>query len=161
MTNPSAVQRATTAAVKSKRNKFTIPVFPHVKKFIQKHYRSGSATIKVEEYNVLGKFVTLALRDNRNSEDYNDKYRNRLTSEITIVLTKEQAEFSPRLNKLLRINVDMDRVFKDHLLTTIHMLGAAGIAPFNACKMYLEHYDIDDSEYSLDAAYKFWLRSKE
>lgn len=110
---------------------------------------------------MLGKMVTLALRDNRNREDNNDKYRNRLTAELTIILTKEQAELSPRLNKLMRINVDMDRVFKDHLLTTIHLLGVAGIAPYNACKMYMEHYGIDDSEYSLDAAYKFWLRSKD
>jgi hypothetical protein len=157
MTNASAARRTIIAAAKPKRNKFTIPVFPHVKKFIVKHYRS-SATIKVEEYNVLGKFVTLALRDNRNSEENNDQYRNRLTAEITIVLTKEQAELSPRLNKLLRVNVDMDRIFKDHLITTIHMLGAAGIPPYNACKMFLEYYDIDDQEYSLDAAYKFWIR---
>jgi len=155
----TTITRHRPASVKATRNKFTIPVFPHVKKFIQKSYGTAEA-IKVEEYNTLGKLVTGILRDNRKRADNNDQYRDRVTSSITIVLTKEQAELSPRITKLLRINIDMDRVFKEHLVTTIQMYSLVGIAPFNACKLFLEHYGIDEKEYSVEAAYKYWQRCK-
>jgi hypothetical protein len=153
-------QRAIIAAVKTNRNRYTIPVFPHVKKFIQKNYKVSSV-IKTEEYNTFGKLVTRALLDKRTSPQHNDAYRNKLTASITITLTKEQAELSPRINRLLRINIDMDRIFKDHLLTYIYALQSTGIPPYTACRMFLQLYSIDEKEYSLDAAYRFWQRAKD
>lgn len=146
-------------AVQRTRNRFTIPVFPHVKKFILKNTRA-SGSIKVEEYTVLGKLITLALRDSSVGAENNDIYRDRITASITVVLSKRQAELGPRLSKLMRINVDIDRVFKDHLLTSIYSLADAGIPPYKACRMFLERYNIDESEYSADAAYRFYQRSK-
>lgn len=159
MTNAS-VQRAAKAAVRQNRNKFTIPVYPHVKKFILKYYKLSDPA-RTEEYNAFGKSVTAALRDNRTISENNDQYRDRLTATLTLLLTKDQAQLGPRIPKLTRINVDMDRLFKDHMISWIHALQVSGLAPFNACKMFLQYYGIDDSEYSLDAAYKFWQRSKD
>lgn len=141
------------------RNRFTIPVFPHVKKFILKNTKA-SGVIKVEEYTVLGKLVTLALRENPVGAKNNDAYRDRVTDSITIQLSKKQTDLGPRLSKLMRINVDVDRVFKDHLLTSIYSLSEAGIPPYQACRMFLERYSIDENEYSSDAAYRFYQRSK-
>lgn len=142
------------------RNRFTIPVFPHVKKFILQKYNLSNP-IKTEEYNTFGKSITLALKDNRLRVDYNDsQYRDRLTESITIILTKEQSEFAPKLQKLIRINDAMNDAFKEHLLTWIEGQRAAGISAHHACKMFLDFYAIDEKEYSLDAAYKMWQRSK-
>jgi hypothetical protein len=151
-------QRAA-VTVKTSRNRYKIPVFPHVKKFLAKNCDVSSA-IRTEEYSTLGKLVTRALLDRRTSEENNDQYRDKLTTFITISLTKEQAELSPRLNRLMRINIDIDRVFKDHLLTYIYALKETGIPPFTACRMFLQFYKIDEKEYSLDAAYRFWQRAK-
>ncbi|HYG19900.1 MAG TPA: hypothetical protein VD816_13275, partial [Ohtaekwangia sp.] len=143
---------------RKKRNQFTIPVFPHVKKFILKNYQVCDP-IKIEEYNILGKSVTLALRETRSLPGKGYQVEN-LTASITVVLTSEQSKLGPRISKLIRINVDMDRLFKEHLLSWIYALKTAGIPPFTACKMFLEHFSIDEKEYSLDAAYKYWQRTK-
>lgn len=150
--------KASTPHVRRTRSRFTIDVFPHVKKFILKKFQL-SHPIKAEEYNTFGRLVTLVLKDNRMRLEYgNSQYRNRLTAKITIILTKEQSEFGPRLNKLLRINEAMDDAFKEHLLTWVAGQEAAGIPAHTACKMFLEFYDIDEKEYTLDAAYKLWQR---
>lgn len=148
----------TTKAAPKQRTKFTVPVFPHIKKFILKTYGQAEP-VKVEEYNSLGKMVTLALRDNRTRADHNDQQRDRVTATITIILGKEQTELGPRIGKLMRINNHVDVLFKEHLLIWIHALKADGIAPFTACKMFLEFYGIDEKEYSLDAAYKYYQRN--
>jgi hypothetical protein len=54
----------------------------------------------------------------------------------------------------------MDDTFKEHLLTWVEGQQTAGIPAHTACKMFLEFYDIDEKEYSLDAAYKLWQRTK-
>lgn len=139
------------------RNRFTIPVFPHVKKFILKKYRADTV-VKTEEYTTLGKLVTLALRDARQWTEYNTIHRKQLSETIVLHLTVEQMKLGPKISKLLRLNVDMDREFKSHLVSWIHAGTAVGIAPFNSCKNYLIYYKIDEKEYSLDAAYKYWQR---
>ena len=143
------------------RNQFTIPVFPHVKKFILKKYRLGTRAIRTEESNSFGKAITLALKDNRMRVQYQDsQYRSRLTESLTLILTKEQSEFGPRAYKLIRINQAMDDAFKEHLLTWVGAQQEAGIPAYAACKMFLQFYDIDEKEYTLDAAYRLWQRSK-
>jgi len=139
------------------RNKFTVPIFPHLKKFILKNYKV-SEPVKTEDYTTLGKMVSLALRDNRMLSDNNDQLRDRLKSTLTIMLSKQQADLGPRLGKLIRINTNMDLIFKEHLLCWIDALKKDGIPVNTACKMFLEHYDIDEKEYSLDAAYKLYQR---
>jgi hypothetical protein len=103
----------------------------------------------------------MVLKDNRLRLKYNDsQYRDRLTESMTLLLTKEQSEFSPRQNKLIRINMAMDDAFKEHLLTWISGQCQAGIPAHQACRLFLQFYDIQEQEYTLDAAYRFWQRSK-
>ena len=140
----------------TKRNRFTIHIYPHVKKFITKNSRANP--LKVDEYSTLGRLITLALRDTRASFQYNDQYRNRLTDTITIILTDDQSKYGPTIGKLMRINIDMDRVFKEALIVWIRAQQQQGIPPYNSCKLFLQYYSIDESEYSLEAAYKYWQR---
>jgi len=144
-----------------KRNRFTIHIYPHVKKFITRNNKANP--FRVEEYSTLGRLITLALRDTRASfqyKDNNDQYRNRLTATITIILTDDQSKYGPTIGKLMRINIDMDRIFKEALIVWICAQQQQGIPPYNACKLFLQYYGIDESEYSLDAAYKYWQRYK-
>lgn len=141
------------------REIYRIPVFPHVKKFILKLY-GNTEPVKIHEYNSLGKLVTMALQDKRMRADQNDQQRDRVTDSITIVLNKEQSELGVRLGKLMRINTSVDTIFKEHLLTWIEAMKKNNIAPYTACRSYLHHYGIDDGEYSLDAAYKFYQRTQ-
>lgn len=141
------------------RTRFTVPVYPHVKKFILKQYNL-SEPVRTEEYKSLGKLVTLSLLDRRPHAEFNDQYRDRLKANLVICLTKEQSKLSPRLSKLMRINIHIDVLFKEHLLVWINSLGQDGIAPYTACRIFLEYYGIDENEYSLDAAYKYFQRTK-
>jgi hypothetical protein len=153
-------QNSARVAERTARNKFTIDVFPHIKKFILKNHDATNGSIKVEEYTTLGKYVTLALREPATAEN-NDQFRDRLTTTLTLELTKKQTQLGPRVSKLMRVNTDMDRVFKEHLLCWIKAQSALGIPPFTACRTFLEYYAIDESEYSLEAAHRFYQRSKE
>ena len=141
------------------RSKYSVPVFPHVKKFILKNY-CNPEPVKVEEYTTIGKMVTLALRDNRKHAEFNDQYRDRLTATISIHLTTEQSKMGPRLGKLMRLNIHIDGIFKEHMLTWISALKTDGIPAYTACKMFLDYYQLDENEYGLNTAYKYYQRAK-
>lgn len=141
--------------------RYQVPVFPHVKKFLKKTYPMAHGVIKVDEYSILGKFVSLALLNPHNTDQHISQYRDRLTESVTLEITVIQARsMSPRLNKLLRLNIDIDRLFKEHLVAWITSHRATGIPPYNACKLFLDHYSIDENEYSLKSAYQYWQRLK-
>lgn len=138
------------------RTQFSIPIFPHLKKFILKHYRIKEP-VKIENYNTLGNLVSLSLYQPPSAE-HNDQYRDRLTTNINIILNSRQAARAPRLFKLMRINIYMDRVFKEHLITHIRSLREQGVPPYTACRFFLEQYNIEESEYPLATAYMHWQR---
>lgn len=145
---------------------FEVPIQPHLKKFILKQYKLKEP-IKVEEYSVLGKVVMGALMDKRNSVELNKLTSHRgtgqrdlLTDTLRIILSKGMSERAPRLHKLVRINIDMHRIFKDYMLVWIIAQHDVGIPPNTSCKRFLEKYGIDENEYSYDAAWKYWMRYK-
>jgi hypothetical protein len=144
------------------RKEYTIPTFPHLKKFMLKTEPHKGSVILVDEYSVLGKVITLALLDRRAWKEvsaFNTSERSaKLTESIKLILTKEQSEMAVRQSKLLRINIDMDRVFKSHLLTFIEAKKQDGTPVRIACKNFLQYLDLDDSDYSLDSAYKHYQR---
>lgn len=144
------------SGARGSRTHFTIPVYPHVKKFLLKEYPSKANTIKAEEYRLLGKMITLCLKDNIEASNYNDQYRDRLTEEINIIITARQAAMSPRIGKLIRINQHIDALYKEHLLVWIKSLRAEGLAPHTATKLFIKYYDLQEKDQI--NAYQFWLR---
>ena len=144
------------------RNQFTIPVFPHVRKFMLKTYTHRGGIFKSEEYSPLGQLVTLALCDPRAWKASNDQERDRLNTTVTLMLNTDQCKMGPRLFKLQRINLDIDRMFKDHLVVWIKAQAELGRGAHPACRSFLEAYDLDPygTEYNLDSAYKYWQRLK-
>lgn len=149
---------------------FKVPVYPHIKKFLAKKYKRTVAQSEIrisgnqrvyscEEYTVLGKLVKLTLMHRKEKIHHLDQFRNRLTENILLKLTSHQARLSPRIKTLININDHLDTYFKESLLSYIKEQDEDGVPPFNACRNFLEKYGIDENEYSLDAAYKYWQRS--
>jgi hypothetical protein len=155
-----------TAITKQKlRQQHTIHVFPHVKKFMIKTFPHQNGIFKIEEWSTLGSLVTLCLIDNRSWKDRNfsdDYFKEHLTEKIIVRLNKEQLERSPREYKLIRINSEINRLFKEHLVTWIRSQYKVGIPAHQACRSFLEYYklDPDGTEYNIDNAYKAWQRSQ-
>lgn len=150
MVNPRNPQPAT-------RKSFTIPMFPHVKKFIIKNYNIVGNTIKVSEQNTFGKMIVTALLDNRTRSTFNDQYRDRLTESLTIVLTSELAQMVPRLGKLKRINLHVDALYKEHLLCWINALRSEGHEPYTVCRMFIAYYNLEEKD--LDTIYRWFQRN--
>lgn len=142
---------------------FTIQVFPHVKKFIKKKVLCQKGVFIIEEHTTVGKMVALALCETRAwkhaSNKGDDFTRDRLTASVQLRLTEQQMKMSPRLYKLQRINTDIDQRFKESLIDWIEAQRDLGHPVHAACKSFLAHYEMDETEYSLDSAYKYWQRS--
>lgn len=111
-----------------------------------------------------GKLVTLALLDRRGASHAlsvaSGVGAERLTQKINIILTKDQRDLSPRLQKLYRLNIDFDNLFKEHLITYLKAQQLVGTPVYVACGNFLDHYKIEESEISKEALYKCWQRSK-
>lgn len=140
---------------------FTVPIFPHVKKFLAHRYGLKSP-IKVSENISLGKIVTLSLIDKRQrtlSRTMQRDAESKINSELVLVLTEDQVRMGPRINKLIAINTDIDQIFKEHLITYIMAQKSIGIPVKTACRSFLAEMGINESEYSIDAAYKHWQRT--
>jgi len=141
-------------------NEYPIPVSPHVKKFLLKRYEHKGSHILVNEFTDLGKFIVLALIDRRKWKGANALTESaKLTETITLVLPEDILKLVVDASKLLRINIDMDRVFKSHLLVFIAANEQNGTPVRTACKKYLEYLNITQSEYSIDTAYKNYQRA--
>jgi hypothetical protein len=139
-----------------------VPIKPHLKKFFLKSH-SLTEPIKVDEDTLLGKQVLSILQDKRslNGREMNiitefdsDQLDDNLKLELSTTLTDR----APRIGKLIRINIYLQLVFKSGVILWIQAQTKAGINPYNACKAFLEYYDIDESEYSLDGVHQIWKR---
>lgn len=139
---------------------FKIYVFKHVHKFMLQTYPHQRGTFTCYENTELGKLVTLALIKTTTEKlrSIEDKDRARQMATIIIKLNSAQVNHSPRLYKLSRLNLDMDDIFKQRLLLWIAAQRNLGSSVRSACINFLEHYGIEEKEYSLATAYKFWQR---
>lgn len=134
---------------------FKIPIKPHLKKFIMKAF-DYVEPIKVEEDTFLGKNIMSLIIDKRSVSVPWEGY----SEEVVLELSKQMAERSPKVRRLARINILLDRVFKQSLFLWVKAQHEAGIVPFQATKNFLAHFGIEEKEYSHDAAYRAWLRWK-
>ncbi len=89
-----------------------------------------------------------------------DNVLDEYTERIQLSLTDDMRKRSPSLRRLVHINVDLERVFKEHLYIWVEGQRNAGIPEYEACKNFLDHYRIQDNEYSYDAAERAWRRYK-
>jgi hypothetical protein len=143
----------------SDRALFKVPVLPYLKKYMVKQFFAGhKSPFKIEEDTLLGKQFMSLIIDARKI-DFIDKHLE-MSAVLEIVLSDSMRKRSPRISKLVCINKFADKLFKNDLIVWILAAEYFGIRPFPSSKAFLEHYSIDESEYSHDAAYKHWTRTK-
>src|SRR5688500_12738238 len=97
-----------------------VPIKPHLKKFFLKTYHL-SEPIKIEEDSILGNQVMAILQDKRsvNGKDlnninsqFNGSGSDLLTETLQITLSAEMNKRSPRVAKLVRINLFLQFMFR-------------------------------------------------
>lgn len=138
---------------------FRVPVMPYLKKYVEQKFFAGqTAPYKLEEDTLLGKQFMSAIIDAR-KKDVIDKHIE-MSDHLHICLSEAMAERSPSIKKLIHINFFLDKLFKDALITWIQSAEYFDVRAFPASKAFLEKYGIDESEYSHDAAYRHWQRTK-
>jgi hypothetical protein len=141
------------------QNQFKVPVSAYLKKYLaKKFYQGNKGPYKVEEDTLLGKQFMSIIIDGR-KKDFIDKHIE-YSETISVILSQDMILRSPKITKLVTINYFLDKVFKEDLIGWILSAQHYGIRPFNASKDFLAYYDIEETEYSRDAAYKLWNRWK-
>lgn len=143
-----------------------VPIKPHLKKFFLKTYHL-SEPVKLEEDSILGNQVMAILQDKRsvNGKDlnninshFNGSGSELLTDTLQLTLSKSMTERSPRVGKLIRINVFLQHSFRQAVIIYIKGCMNSGVNAYAACKQFLKLYEFDESEYSLDGVHQIWKR---
>lgn len=154
------------SATPSQLGTIKVPIKPHLKKFFLRTYHL-SEPVKVEEDSLLGNQVMAILQDKRqvNGKDmnnitsqFNGNGSDLLTETIKLSLSKTMIERSPRIAKLVRINLFLQHMFRHSVISFIQGCIRSGVNPYNACKQFLQLYEFDEGEYSLDGIHQIWKR---
>lgn len=132
-----------------------IPIKPHLKKFVL-YMMNKREPLILDEKRLLGRVITAVLQERRIH-----KFENVLSSytdRIAVVLNSDMRERSPRLDRLLYMNVGLAKLFREALLVWVKAQKNINLPAKQACINFLAELNIDDGEYSYDAAYKTWQR---
>lgn len=137
----------------SERRVLNVPTKPHLKKYLLK-ISDTPEPFRLDEHSSLGKILIKSLNESRGSANLND----RLSDTLAIELSSRIQRRSPGISQLLYINNLLDEMFQEDLILWIFAQSYAGVNPHNSCKSFLFFFNIDENEYSYDAAYKAWQR---
>lgn len=135
-----------------------VPIKSHLKKFVL-WALDADEPVQVTEIDFLGRSIMKVLQETRSH-----KFANVLegyTERIEIQLTSRMQERNYRLHRLIHINTELDKAFRDAIILFVRAQNQAGEPSNSACKNFLELLNIDESEFSYDAAYKAWQRFNE
>lgn len=135
------------------RRVLNVPIKPHLKKFLLKT-TDLPEPFRLDEHTSVGKNLIKALRDRQEAANLSE----RQTDVLAIELSSRAAKMSPGVSQLLYINSLLDEMFQESLILWIFAQSYAGVNPHNSCKSFLFFFNIDENEYTYDAAHKAWLR---
>ena len=133
-----------------------IPIKSHLKKFVLWALDVTAEPIQVTEIDFVGRAIMKVLQETRAHkfdnvlEDYTDR--------IEIQLTTRMQERNYRLHRLLHINNELDKAFREAIIIYVRAQRKAGEPANQACKNFLADLKIDEKEFSYDGAYKAWQR---
>lgn len=136
----------------------SFPIKSHLKKYVLWMLELPEP-IQVTERDLLGKAIIKVLQENRgNRNARNQKSLSDMNKRISVILTKEMSERSPRLHRLVNVNVELDNDFHKSIILWIKAQKQCGMPASVACRAFLEVLKIDEGEYSYDAAWQVWKR---
>lgn len=140
---------------------FEVPICRHLLRYCEKHLFYGQqAPYKIEVRSLIGKQFMSLLIDARNEQMSGDQKIFKECAILEVELSNDFSRLSPNISKLIPINFYLHRLFRDSLITWIRCAEYHKIKPFPASIGFLDYYEIEESEYSHDAAYKHWTRYK-
>jgi hypothetical protein len=143
-----------------------VPIKPHLKKFFLMTY-DLQEPVKLEEDSILGNHVMAILQDKRSvngkemnyiTSQFNGDGSDLLTETLLLQLSAEMQKRSPQIRKLVRINLFLQYMFRHSVIVFIKGCIKSGVNPYNACKQFLQTYEFDENEYSLDGIHQIWKR---
>lgn len=132
-----------------------IYVKPHIRKFVLKHH-PGKEPLVVTERSVLGAAISNALLERRKHKF--DKSVNHYTAEVRIEPWNVWLKRSPRGYKLVKVNMDLERNFREAVVVWVRAQVSAGVPAWSACKEFLRFYSLDETEITLEGIHKIWTR---
>ena len=132
-----------------------IPIRPHLKKFILKHYKMKEP-VTVQLPSLLGQQVYSLLRDRTRPKRINDKF----TDILTLELCDELARREVRLAKLILINHYFEKVFKSSMYLWTIAQDMEGRPAYHSIREFLRYFGITEKEYAFESAHRAWLRYK-
>lgn len=136
-------------------NPISIPIKPHIKKFVLFVMEAQEPFI-VRERDILGRAIIKAIQETRSRKF--DRVLDKYTARIKVVLTKEMRERSPMIRRIIHMNTYLEMEFGDAIILWVKAQRKLGSPDSEACKDFLRTLKIDETEYSYDAAYKVWQR---
>ena len=140
-------------------NVVAIPIKPYLKSFIYKLYRQDpSHPIKVEEDDAseLGHHLYNVIIDKRTLS----KGHSAFSDSLKVILSVRMQKRSPRINKLVRINLVYDKTFKRSLYLWVEAQSSLGIPAYQSVELFLRHFKISESDYPKESAYRAYQRYK-
>lgn len=129
---------------------------PHIRKFVLKHH-PGKEPIVVTERSTLGMAIAHALQDDRKYKF--DRLVNHYTSELRIHPHKVWLRRSPRGYKLVKVNIELERRFKEVVLVWVSAQVFAGVPASTSCKDFMAYYGLDENDITFEGIHKIWTRS--
>lgn len=129
---------------------------PHIRKFVLKHH-AGKEPLLIDERSMLGSVLMNCTIDKRKFKF--DKAVHRYTTEIRVLPTTEVLKRSPRQYQMVKVNIELERWFREAVLVWVRAQVAAGVPASASCKDLMTYYGLDENDITFDAIHKIWTRS--
>lgn len=130
---------------------------PHIRKFVLKHH-PGKEPLAIDERSMLGSVLMACTIDNRKFKF--DKSIHRYTEMIRVAPTTEVLKRSPRQYKMVKVNIDLERRFRDAVLVWVSAQVSAGVPASASCKDFMAYYGLDENDITFDGIHKIWTRAQ-
>lgn len=129
---------------------------PHIRKFVLNHH-PGKEPLIIDERSMLGSIIMNCTNDKRKFKF--DKAINNYTTDIRVVPTTEILKRSPRQYQLVKVNIELERWFREAVLVWVRAQVAAGVPASASCKTFMAYYKLDENDISFEGIHKMWIRS--
>lgn len=134
---------------------FNIPAPDHLVKFATKEFWEGkTAPFPVDEGSLLGKHIFSILIDRRKLDPL---YLGDYESELKLNLSNTLAKRSPDLIRLSRINLFLEELFRQCMISWVKAQIQIGSNRYQAVISFLKYYDLQTDE-MVDRCYQYIKR---
>lgn len=134
-----------------------IKTYPHLKKFIKKFYKlNNDGSVRVDAHTSLGMVMSKVLLS---KEKLRSDHLERFSDEIDLSLSKRLSEYSLQPRIVYQFNIEMDRLFKEHMIEWILSQYSTGtITVSDAIRNFQKKYGINEGDYSFDNMFRQYTR---